>query len=1033
MPLDFAKIDAVIAKVEALVTPRASYADAEFNEADHPRDEGGRFGHGSGGPKIHTLAGLKKTGKALGTNPGGVYANDYGGKFYVKHSKSEVHARAEVLASRLYEEAGSPVIRSDLVDVGGGKIGTSSKWQKRERDIDPGLRADREEASQDFATHAWLANWDAAGLEYDNQVKIGGKLHTADVGGSLFHRAQGGGKHFGNTVPELETMRDKKMSPQAARIFSDLTSDQLRSSASKVAAIPTAKIIGLVNTYGPGDAKMKDRLAKTLVARRDYITNKFGLSGSIADAADPSGEALERLHELMAWTMVPDEERGVYADDANWDEGKHPRNAKGQFASSATPASKKGLADYQAGLGTKKGTVAGLLKNMIMSGKYSKEDMLAAAQEGYDLGDDKGWYPSWYKNDLKKKGMNPPPIPKESEKVEEPASEEPGEITPGISKPEDEPVKKEWPKTEGPAGGQLPYHLEPVMGGESFIQLEDAWPEMTVAEQDQALTQLHKLKDLQSKGAFNKLTDEQKAEALSHIQPIKHFGGLAFNELLAKTKEHYGAPKEKASKPPAAGLLAINKLGATGKMIAGDLVQNWSKMPEDVQAKVAVTLDLIKESTLVGSSQIGDVLKNIQPIGVKGYGLVQLDELVEQLKNAYGVGGEEKTEAKLPQQEAPTPAAPAPKPLGSQLPEKPSPSDLNQFFATAPVGKEIAPILDTMQQHWDKVIPENKAHIEEQFSKIGNAVKSPTVAEIKSNLSAVSPFGPSQGLAKQGADEVLQKLKTAFGIESEAPKKTPTPQVSNAYKPSTPVETKVFETAKQLPHSDVEMSYKGEGASGKIKSKFIANTETIDDHGYANVNAAYEGKPTHDNNMSTAVDKAMKDYSGHVWGKLTDAETSAVGSYKGSGYHAINEKLLSQPGAKSPKINAMRSAIDKSTIPADTPVWRGMNASLKDLSGFEDAEHSVGRLFEHKNFASCSRNKTTSEHFGGSGATMLKFTIPAGVKALVMKDQDSYEREIVLPDRAIFRIDKVEQAAGNYGKAKHVIHVTYLGTRDDKG
>jgi hypothetical protein len=40
-----------------------------------------------------------------------------------------------------------------------------------------------------FAVDAWLANWDVAGLNYDNTVLVQGRAVRIDVGGSLRYRA----------------------------------------------------------------------------------------------------------------------------------------------------------------------------------------------------------------------------------------------------------------------------------------------------------------------------------------------------------------------------------------------------------------------------------------------------------------------------------------------------------------------------------------------------------------------------------------------------------------------------------------------------------------------------------------------------------------------------------------------------------------------------------------------------------------------------------------------------------------------------
>ena len=89
------------------------------------------------------LSGLKKVGSQLGSNPGGQYVDQNGTKFYVKQSKSDDHAKNEVLATKLYQAAGSPIVDSNLIDVGGGKLGTVSQWQTHDGKFNPNDQAQK--------------------------------------------------------------------------------------------------------------------------------------------------------------------------------------------------------------------------------------------------------------------------------------------------------------------------------------------------------------------------------------------------------------------------------------------------------------------------------------------------------------------------------------------------------------------------------------------------------------------------------------------------------------------------------------------------------------------------------------------------------------------------------------------------------------------------------------------------------------------------------------------------------------------------
>jgi hypothetical protein len=253
-------------------------ADAEFVESEHPRDDEGKFAETAGGAAPIHVASMKKVGGQLGSNPGGRYEDNTGAQFYVKHSKSESHAKNEILASRLYSAAGSPVLHVHPADLGGGKLGTATRWQTV-APIDRKKPDDRRAAQQHFATHAWLSNWDAVGLDYDNQGRIGGEMHTLDVGGSLLYRAQGGpkGEAFGNKVGEWDTLRHPS-NHQAHTVFGEMTPEQLRGSASRVAKVSDATIRALVNEHGPGTPEQKTELAEKLIARKQDIIGRAGIA-----------------------------------------------------------------------------------------------------------------------------------------------------------------------------------------------------------------------------------------------------------------------------------------------------------------------------------------------------------------------------------------------------------------------------------------------------------------------------------------------------------------------------------------------------------------------------------------------------------------------------------------------------------------------------------------------------------------------------------------------------------------------------------
>lgn len=375
-------------------------AQDEWNESDHDRASDGKFGSGgtssgsgsstakkpsssstssgSGGSRSSTaskgkgstrapssksaklnISKLKKSGGKLGSNEGGVYTDDAGGKFYVKKPSSKAHVANEMAASRLYQLAGVNTL--NYRDAGPDHVAT--EWQQLDKNnINKFSAEEKKAAAADFAVHAWLSNWDAAGLGGDNQGIMGGKPTTLDVGGSLRYRAQGGpkGAAFGHKVTELDTLRDKGMNPDAAGLFGSMTDAEIKTSIERVTSIPDDKIRAAV-----GDDK---ELADTLIARKQNMAKRFGtvaqdeamallaaLEEEVEDE-DDSDHAGDTSDEAMMAAALDsadddqDEDAGeptevapdVFAmDEGQFDESLHPRSADGKFGSGGGGAAKK--------------------------------------------------------------------------------------------------------------------------------------------------------------------------------------------------------------------------------------------------------------------------------------------------------------------------------------------------------------------------------------------------------------------------------------------------------------------------------------------------------------------------------------------------------------------------------------------------------------------------------------------------------------------------------------------------------------------
>lgn len=206
----------------------------------------------------------------LGTNPAGIYEDSLGRRYYVKTLESTAHARNEIIAAKLYQLAGAPTLTY---------VGTkapdqvATEWIELDKNGIAHLsESERKQAQLWFGVHAWTANWDAAGYNGDNQGVAGGKVLTLDVGGALAFRALGDpkGKAFGTRVDELDVLRSDQDNLHAARLFADMSPDDIEQAISVVVKISDEKIRQTVIDNGGSQA-----LAEKMVARKADMATRL--------------------------------------------------------------------------------------------------------------------------------------------------------------------------------------------------------------------------------------------------------------------------------------------------------------------------------------------------------------------------------------------------------------------------------------------------------------------------------------------------------------------------------------------------------------------------------------------------------------------------------------------------------------------------------------------------------------------------------------------------------------------------------------
>ena len=230
--------------------------------------------------------GLTKVGGQGGSNPGGRFRVENpellgglhkGDEIYIKRGRTPDHIRQETAANLLYELAGvavPDVFLNDDDTVIGSKILDGNLETLREGMRDPDIAA---KVREGFAVDAWLANWDVAGLGYDNILIEDGKPVRVDAGGALGYRAMGGpkGDAFGPHVGELETLRNDPYKP-SGDVFGPITDTELVASADRVAQIRPEQIRKVIS-----DLNIDDSVADTLIARRADIIAR------VLDGVDP--------------------------------------------------------------------------------------------------------------------------------------------------------------------------------------------------------------------------------------------------------------------------------------------------------------------------------------------------------------------------------------------------------------------------------------------------------------------------------------------------------------------------------------------------------------------------------------------------------------------------------------------------------------------------------------------------------------------------------------------------------------------------
>ena len=248
---------------------------------------------------VDAAALIEEPGTQQGSAEGG-FATDRrtGKRVYQKRYENKEQSRNEVIANRLYQEAGVNVPDTRPMTEGGEVVGVASEVIEG---VKPGIARD---AADGLVIDAWLGNWDVVGRVGDNmQVGPNGEAVRIDQGGTLTTRARGApkGDAFGDTVSEVETIVENN--PDLAP-----TSEQLSRGLDALESISEADIKRIVLENG-GDNALVRKLIKRrrdLLSRRSELVNQQEIDASNAEAS----QRLEMTNERLGsdYTVMSDDQ-----------------------------------------------------------------------------------------------------------------------------------------------------------------------------------------------------------------------------------------------------------------------------------------------------------------------------------------------------------------------------------------------------------------------------------------------------------------------------------------------------------------------------------------------------------------------------------------------------------------------------------------------------------------------------------------------------------------------------------------------------
>ncbi len=115
-----------------------------------------------------------------------------------------------------------------------------------------------------------------------------------------------------------------------------------------------------------------------------------------------------------------------------------------------------------------------------------------------------------------------------------------------------------------------------------------------------------------------------------------------------------------------------------------------------------------------------------------------------------------------------------------------------------------------------------------------------------------------------------------------------------------------------------------------------------------------------------------------------------LSSYKGSGYHRINDCMRFIADCDEPEMKSIGGWLDEASIPETVTLYRGVKG---DYAQKVMSLAKNGRAFHDAGFVSMSTDPNVAKGFAGHGGIVMKLTVPAGTKAATVRPAGESDSE----------------------------------------